>query len=153
MNLSVPAKREGVVFLPGRASGGMVVKMTFAETTVLLSNASKTARFPMLVDRVGDPVDSGVTADSLVVRVDKNDFVIFVDTILVDPVRVQDAKIAASSSNTLLSNRSKTTLEFEVVNTLADGFTVGCTLGDGFLAVTTADTNTVNDISLLSLVT
>ena len=33
--LSVPAKREGVVSLPGRAGRGVVVEMTLSEPTVL----------------------------------------------------------------------------------------------------------------------
>jgi len=39
-----------------------------------------------LVDRVDDPVDAGVTADSLVLGIDENDFKVFVGRVLVDPV-------------------------------------------------------------------
>ena len=86
------------------------------------------------------------------VRVNEDNLVVLVDTVLVNPVRVEDTKITASATNTLFSYGTKTTLELEVVNTLADGFTVGSTLGDRLLPVTTADTNTIDNISLLSLV-
>lgn len=39
-----------------------------------------------------------------------------------------------------------------MVDTLADGFAVGSTLGDLLFAVTPADTDTVDDIALLGLV-
>lgn len=90
--------------------------------------------------------------NSLVLRVDEDNLVVLVDTVLVNPVRVEDTKVTASATNTLFSYGTKTTLELEVVNTLADGFTVGSTLGDGFLAVTTSDTDTVDNVSLLGLV-
>ena len=86
------------------------------------------------------------------VGVNEDDLVVLVHTVLVDPVGVQDAKVAAALANTLLSNTLETALGLEVVNTLADRFTVGSTLGDGFLAVTTSDTDTVDNVSLLGLV-
>lgn len=61
------------------------------------------------------------------VGVNENDLVIFVDTILVDPVRVQDAQVTAPLAHSLLSGAPETPLEFEVVDTLAHGFTVGRT--------------------------
>jgi hypothetical protein len=62
-----------------------------------------------------------------VVGVDQNDFVVLVDTILVNPVRVQHPQVSTSLPNSLLSSTSQTTLELEVVDTLSDGFTVGGT--------------------------
>ena len=86
------------------------------------------------------------------IGVNENNFVVLVNTILVHPVGAKDTQVTASPSNTLLSNATKTALELEVVNTLADGFTVGSALGDRLLPVTTANTNTIDNISLLSLV-
>jgi hypothetical protein len=87
-----------------------------------------------------------------VVGVDKDDFVVLVNTILVHPVRVEYPQIAAPLSNTLLSSTPQSTLELEVVDTLADGFTEGSTLSDRLFAVTAAHTDTVDDIALLGLV-
>ncbi len=57
---------------------------------------------------------------------DQDDFVILVDTILVDPVRVQHPQVSTSTTDTFFSGSSETSLEFEVVDTLSNGFTVGC---------------------------
>ena len=79
------------------------------------------------MDRVGDPVDARVTLDGLVRRVDEDDLVVLVDTVLVDPVRVENAQVAATTANTLLSKRAETTLGFEVVDTLVNRLAVGGT--------------------------
>ena len=64
---------------------------------------------------------------SLVAWVDEDDLVVLVDTVLVDPVRVQDTKVAAPLADTLLRHALKTTLGLEVVDTLTDGLAVGGT--------------------------
>jgi hypothetical protein len=108
-----------------------------------------------------------------VVRVNEDNLVIFVDTILIDPVGVQHPQISASLANTLLCRAPKTTLELQVVNTLADRLAVGSTcamqelsrfkpclhriekrtLGHRLFAVTAPDADTVYDISLLGFIT
>jgi hypothetical protein len=52
--------------------GGVVVVVLVAlsETPVLLSLGGKTTSLPVLVNRVGDPVDSGITTDGLVLGAD-----------------------------------------------------------------------------------
>ena len=55
-----------VVFLPGGTGRSVVVFGTFSKTTVLLAFGGETAGFTVFVDGVGDPVDSGVAADGLV---------------------------------------------------------------------------------------
>ena len=62
-NLAVTAKAESVVPLPGGQLGGVVVAAAFSKTTVLFSNTGKTASFPALVHRFGDPVDPRVAAN------------------------------------------------------------------------------------------
>ena len=84
--------------------------------------------------------------------VNEDNLVVLVDTILVYPVGVQDTKVTAPLANTLLRDALQTTLGLEVVDTLADGLAVGRTLGDWLLAVTTADTDAVDNIALLGLV-
>ena len=64
---------------------------------------------------------------SLVAWVNEDDLVVLVNTVLVDPVRVQDTKVAAPLADTLLSHTLKATLWLEVVDTLADGLAVGST--------------------------
>ena len=86
------------------------------------------------------------------VGVNEDNFVVLVNTILVNPVRVQDTQVTASLADTLLRYTSQTSLGLEVVDTLADGLAVGRTLGDVFLAVAPADTDAVDNIALLGLV-
>lgn len=38
------------------------------------------------MDGIADPVDAGITSDGLVLRIDEDDLVVLVDTVLVDPV-------------------------------------------------------------------
>jgi hypothetical protein len=65
-----------------------------------------------------DPVDAWVAADSLVLRIDKNDLVVLVGGVLVNPVGVKDAEISASAADTLLGGGSKGALVLELVHTL-----------------------------------
>lgn len=86
--LSVTPQGESVVLLPGLSATGsrLVVAVTLSETTGLLASGGETTRFAVLVDWVDNPVDAGITTDGLVLRVDKDDFVVLVGRVLVDPV-------------------------------------------------------------------
>ena len=83
-------------------SSSFVVSVTLAQATRLLSCSGETTRFTMLVDRVNDPVDARIAANSLVLRVDEDDFIILIGRVLVDPIRVEDAQVGAATSDTLL---------------------------------------------------
>jgi len=104
------------------------------------------------VDWVDDPVDSGVLADSLVLRIDKNDLEVLVCRVLVDPVGVEDSQVGATTADTLLGGSTEGSLVLELVDTLVGGFAVGGTLWRWSLATTTSDADTVDDIALLCLV-
>ena len=69
----------------------------------------------------------GYCTHSLVVGVDEDDLVVLVDTVLVDPVRVEHAQVAALAADALLGRRAQAALVLEVVDTLADGLAVGGT--------------------------
>ena len=73
------------------------------------------------MDSVADPVDAGVTADGLVLGVDKDNLEVLVGRVLVDPVGVQDTQVGATAANTLLSGSTKSTLVLELVDTLVGG--------------------------------
>ena len=109
--------------LPGlpAASGGVVVLVTTTKTTALLASGGETTRLAVLVDRVDDPVDAGIATDSLVLGVDKDNFVVLVGGILVDPVRVENAQVGAAATNTLLSSALKRALVLKLVDTLVSG--------------------------------
>lgn len=67
---------------------GVVEQMTLVDTSGLLSGGSKTSGFSVLVDRVTDPVVSGVSSDGLVRGVDKDNLKVLVGGVLVNPVGV-----------------------------------------------------------------
>lgn len=73
------------------------------------------------MDGVDDPVDAGIAADSLVVGIDKDNLVILVGRVLVDPVRVQDTEVGAAATHTLLSGGAERALVLELVDTLIGG--------------------------------
>jgi len=104
------------------------------------------------VDRVDNPADARIAADSLVGRIDQDNLKVLVGRVLVDPVRVENAQVTALASNTLFSGGLERTLVLELVNSVAAGLTKGGTLGNWLFATTTADTDTVDDVSLLGLV-
>ena len=109
--------------LPGlsAASSCLVVSVTFAQTTRLLASSGETTRFTVLVDRVDDPVDAGVAADGLVLRVNEDNLEVLVGRVLVDPVRVENSQVGAATSDTLLSSRLEGSLVLQLVNTLVGG--------------------------------
>lgn len=149
--LPVTAERERVVLAPTGPLGLVVVTVTLAETTVLLAGSGQTTSLAALVNRVADPVDTGITTDRLVRRVDEDHLKVLVHAVLVDPVRVEHTKTTAAASDTLLGSRTQRTLELELVHTLVRGLAERGTLVNGLLAVTTANTDTVDDVSLLGL--
>jgi hypothetical protein len=75
-----------------------------------------------LVDWLDDPVDTGIAADSLVLGVHEDDFVVLVGRVLVDPVGVENAEIGAAAADTLFSGGSEGALVLELVHTLVGGF-------------------------------
>jgi len=134
------------------ACGRLVEFVSLAQSTRFLASCSEATSFAVLVYRLDDPVDSGVTADHGVLWVDEDDFEIFVGRVLVDPVGVEDSQVGASAADTLFGGGFEGSLVFELVDTLVGGFAVGCTLWHWLLATTSSDTNAVDHIALLSFV-
>lgn len=122
-HLAVTPEGEGVVPLPclPPASSRVVVLVSTAKTTALLAGGGKTTALAVLVHGLDDPVDAGITADGLVLGVDKDDLVVLVGRVLVDPVRVEHAEIGAAAADTLLSSRLERALVLELVDTLVGG--------------------------------
>jgi len=86
---TVSTKAESVVLLPSRTRGSVIVTMSLAQSTILFANAGKTTSFATLVDRIDNPVDPCVSTNRFVTGIHQNNFIILVDTVLVNPVRVQ----------------------------------------------------------------
>jgi len=142
------------VTFPGLSSPstGVVVSVALVETSTLLAGGSQTTAFAVLMNGLDNPVDARITADGLMLWVDKDNFVVFVCGILVNPVGVENTQIGASSANTLLSGRSERSLIFQLIDTLVGWLAIGSTFWNRLLATSTSDTDTVDDISLLGLV-
>lgn len=81
-----------------------------------------------LVDRVYDPIDTRITTNGFMLRINKDDLEVFVCGILVDPVRVQHPQICTATSNTFLRSRFERPLVFELVYTLIGWLAYICML-------------------------
>jgi len=125
---------------------------TTTQASVLASSRCESAHFPVFHRWPGDPVDPGIASDGLVTRIDKYDLVIFERGILSNPVRVQNTKISASPSNTLLSDAPVILSEFELVDTLILGFSVDDTIVSSSFPSTPADTRAKDNITLFGFV-
>lgn len=154
MHLSVATERDGVAALPAgtaRATLDLSVAMAFLHTTVHLASAGKPTELTMLVDRVADPVDARIATNSLVDRIDEDDFEVLVGTVLSNPVRVENTETTAFAANAFLGLRAKAALELELVDTHVGGLAHGGSLGHRSLAATTFDADAVDNVTLLGL--
>jgi len=150
--LPVPTEAERIVFLPAGTLWCMVVPTALAQSTVLLADTRESTSLPALVHWVNDPVNSRIAADRFMAGVDENNLVVFINTILVHPVRVQHPQVATTTPYALLRSASQATLVFEVIDTLTHGLAVGSTLRHWLLPVTPAYPDAIDDITLLSLI-
>ena len=95
-----------------------------------------------------------ISSDCRMGHVDHNHFKVLVGRILTNPVGIKDSQTLESTSNTLLGNGLKIPLWLLLLDgTRALGFTIGTSLGDWPFSSTTSHGNTVDDETLLGLVT
>jgi hypothetical protein len=66
----------------------IVKSVALPNSTALLSGRIESSGLTVLVDRIADPVDSGITADGFVEWVDHDHLKDFVGGVLIDPVGV-----------------------------------------------------------------
>ena len=152
---SVSPQGKSVVLLPVVSSTvrGLVEQVTLVDTSGLLTSGGQTSSFSVLVDRVSDPVVGWVVSDSVVGRINKDDFVVLVGGVFVDPVGVQDSQVGSSSTDSFFSSDLQGLLVLQVVDTLVGWLTVSSTLWNRSLSVTSSDSNSVDNETLLGLVT
>lgn len=127
--------------------------MTLVDTSGLLTSGSQTSSFTVLVNRVADPVVTSISSDGLVRWINKDNFEVLVSGVLVNPVGVQDSQVSSTTTDSFLSSGSQGSLVFQLVDTLVGWLTVSGTLWHRSLSVTTSDSDTVDDETLLGLVT
>lgn len=141
--------------LPGLSSTstGVVVSVALVDTSGFLTSGSQTSSFTVLVNRVADPVVTSISSDGLVRWINKDDFEVLVGRILVNPVRVQNSQVSSTTTDSFFSSGSQSSLVFQLVNTLVGWLTVSSTLWNRSLSVTTSNSDTVDNETLLGLVT
>lgn len=139
-----------VLFL--RRSHVVVSVTSNSESSVSLSDGGETSVLSVFVLGRGDPVDSSVSCDSLVVGVNKDDFVEFEGSVLTSPVGVENSEVAALPANSFFGDASVRSLRLELVNSLVNRLSVNNTLADRSLSATSSYSDPVEDKSLLSLV-
>lgn len=127
-------------------------QVTLVDTSGLLTSGGQTSSLTVLVDWVADPVVTSVSSDGLVGWVQQDDLEVLVGGVLVNPVRVQDSQVGSTAANSLLGGGSQSSLVLQLVDTLVGWLTVSRTLWHRSLSVTTSNSDTVDDKTLLSLV-
>ena len=122
------------------------------ETSGLLSSGGESTELSVSLLGGDDPVDAWVSSDGLVGWIDKDDFVELEGGVLTNPVGVENTEVGALASNSLLSNRLVSDGLLQLADTHVSWLSVDASLGDVSLTATSADTGSVDDESLLSLV-
>lgn len=152
---SVSPELLGVAVLPVGADGRSLLHglvSLLVEASGLLAGGGKASELSVVLLGGADPVDAGVSADSLVGWVHHHDFVELERGVLSNPVRVEHAQVRALTGNTLLSNGLVGAGSLDLLDaTGVAGLSVNGTLGDVSLATTSADADSVNDVALLLL--
>lgn len=154
-SLTITVQLQSVASPPGRTAGPTnrkVELVALAQATALLAGGCEAAHFPVLVHGLCDPLGIGVASDGLVENVDKDHLKEFVCGIFSYPVRAQHTETPAVTASTLLSNGLKTASKLDLVDTMVHGLAIGGTFGHRALAATTAHTHSVDDVTLLGLV-
>ncbi|EPY42036.1 large subunit ribosomal protein L15e [Angomonas deanei] len=153
--LALAEEDHAVVASPGGLArganlGGLVSLVV--ETTVLAAGGGEATDLAVLVDRVDDPVDLGVTADGLEHGVDGDHLVPLEGGIHVHPVGVEDAQVTEALAEAGLRDGAVVLLQLHAEDTTGLGLTVGDTLVGRAFATTTANAHTEDAVTLLGLV-
>ena len=123
-----------------------------AKTASLAAGGGKPAKLAVLVDSGADPVHLRVVADDNVGRVDENDLEVFVRRVLVHPVAVEHAEVAADAADALFCERAKVAGELQLRDTLVLRLTEDDALPVRALAAAAAHCCHVDHVALLGLV-
>ena len=143
---SAPVSTDG-----GSGLGGGVTLVL--ETTGLLAGGGEASHFSVTMLAGADPVDAGVSADSLVLGVNEDNFEELEAGILTNPVRVEHAEVGALAADTHLSDSLVGLFLLELADAVVNGLTENDTLADVSLTTTTSYTGSVDNVTLGSLVT
>jgi len=122
-----------------------------SKTSAGLTSRSDSSQLSVLLVGLGNPVDSGVVSDAVVVGVNANDLVVFVGSVLSNPIAVQDSQAAESSTDSLFSLGAEVSGGLELVDTDGSRLSRDDTFGDGSFATSSSDSASVDDIAFFGL--
>ena len=137
---------------PGGGPPLVVLVSLGPESSVGLGGGGQTSGLPSLLLGAADPVDSRVVPDGGGRRVHHDDLVVFVGSVLGDPVGVQDAEGLQSTPDGLLGPRLQVLVHFESGDSRRLGLSVGDSLDQGPLSAASTDSGSVDHEALLLLV-
>jgi len=125
---------------------------TLPQSTTLPSSTSQSTALTMLVHRITNPVNPSIITNLLMRRIHKDNLVVLHGGILVDPVRVQYAKVGEFTSDLFFGYGLEVTFKLEVVDTLVLGFTPDHTTVVLTLTSSASYTAADDDVALLGFV-
>jgi len=143
------------VLLPNGADRWAILEhaVSFAVQPASFSpGRSQPTALTVLHDRPANPINSRITTNRLVRRVDHDNFVVLVHGVLVNPVRVEHSKVSALSAGALFSDGALVASKLELGDSLVFWLSVLDSLGNGALAATTANADAVDYKALLGFV-
>ena len=123
------------------------------ELEQLLAGGGEASHFSVTMLAGADPVDAGVSADSLVLGVNEDNFEELEAGILTNPVRVEHAEVGALAADTHLSDSLVGLFLLELADAVVNGLTENDTLADVSLTATTSNAGAVDNEALAALVT
>ena len=89
-----------------------------SETSVSLSSRGESSSLSVLVNSGADPVISGIVLNGVVAGVEHDDLVVFVRSVLSNPVAVKNSEISSNSGNSVFSNSFEGSGVLDLVDSL-----------------------------------
>merc|ERR1719282_1825715 len=118
----------------------------------LAAGRGQAAELAVLHHGLADPIDAGVVADHLVVRVHHDHLKPLVHRVLRHPIGVQHAEAPALAANPLLRDAAEVARGLVLVDALVARLPVDDALRHARLAVAALDAHAVDEVALLRLV-
>ena len=131
-------------------TNSVVELVALSKATALSASRCQPTHLSVFVDWFGDPLGVRISSDSFMEWINEDNLKKCICGIFTNPVGIQDSQSPTMAPSSLLSNRLKASGKFQLVNTMVDRLTP--LVRNWAFTTTTADTNPVNDIALLSLV-
>ena len=140
------------VGVSGRSCLGGKVGTTSVESSSLSAGRGDTMKLSVLLGGLGDPIDSGIISDCSVGGINHDNLKPLVDRVLTNPVRVQNSESSTLATGSLFGNGTKVSDKLLLLDTGILWLTIVDTLSNALLSVSSLNTDSVDDITLLGLI-